>query len=124
MNNRRRLLIFQESPNPSNPTEPIYHAVNKLGLPICGAGPDMPSILDLPLRILRAFTEIFNDPRYKGWCVPSLLQSSWLAGWLAGWLAVAIVSAAPYKDPTVSGTFFAVVLEQVQGQVQGQGQGC
>ncbi|PTU22537.1 hypothetical protein P175DRAFT_0555208 [Aspergillus ochraceoroseus IBT 24754] len=103
MNNRRRLLIFQESPNPSNPTEPIYHAVNKLGLPICGAGPDMPSILDLPLRILRAFTEIFNDPRYKGW---------------------AIVSAAPYKDPTVSGTFFAVVLEQVQGQVQGQGQGC
>ncbi|KAH1470565.1 hypothetical protein KXW28_006794, partial [Aspergillus fumigatus] len=62
----RRLLIFQEARNPSNMSEIVYLPVNKLGLPICGSGPELPSILELPLRILRAFTEIFNQPKYKG----------------------------------------------------------
>jgi len=65
----RRLLIFQEARNPSNMSEIVYLPVNKLGLPICGPGPELPSILELPLRILRAFTEIFNQPKYKGWYV-------------------------------------------------------
>ena len=65
----RRLLIFQEARNPQNPSELIYLPVNKLGLPICGPGPELPSILELPLRILRAFTEIFNQPKFKGWYV-------------------------------------------------------
>lgn len=65
----RRLLIFQEARNPQNPSELVYVPVNKLGLPICGPGPDLPSILELPLRILRAFTEIFNQPKFKGWYV-------------------------------------------------------
>ncbi|KAM0105001.1 hypothetical protein ACP6JE_000326 [Aspergillus fumigatus] len=67
----RRLLIFQEARNPSNMSEIVYLPVNKLGLPICGSGPELPSILELPLRILRAFTEIFNQPKYKG-CYPAL----------------------------------------------------
>lgn len=29
----------------------------------------MPSILELPLRVLRVFTDIFNQPKYKGWYV-------------------------------------------------------
>lgn len=62
----RRLLIFQEARNPQS-SEMVYLPVNKLGLPICGPGPEMPSILELPLRALRAFTEIFNQPKYKGW---------------------------------------------------------
>jgi hypothetical protein len=65
----RRLLIFQEARNPANTAEIVYLPVNKLGLPICGPGPELPSILELPLRILRAFTEIFNQPKYKGWYV-------------------------------------------------------
>lgn len=65
----RRLLIFQEARNPQNPAEIVYLPLNKLGLPICGPGPELPSILELPLRILRAFTEIFNQPKFKGWCV-------------------------------------------------------
>lgn len=65
----RRLLIFQEARNPQNPSELVYLPVNKLGLPICGPGPELPSILELPLRILRAFTEIFNQPKFKGWYV-------------------------------------------------------
>jgi hypothetical protein len=65
----RRLLIFQEARNPQNTAEVIYLPVNKLGLPISGPGPELPSILELPLRILRAFTEIFNQPKYKGWYV-------------------------------------------------------
>lgn len=65
----RRLLIFQEGRNPQNPAEQVYLPVNKLGLPICGDGPDLPSILELPLRTLRVFTEIFNQPKYKGWYV-------------------------------------------------------
>lgn len=69
----RRLLIFQEARNPQNPAETVYLPLNKLGLPICGPGPELPSILELPLRILRAFTEIFNQPKFKGWCVFSSL---------------------------------------------------
>jgi hypothetical protein len=65
----RRLLIFQETRNPQNTAETVYLPVNKLGLPICGDGPELPSILELPLRILRVFTEIFNQPKYKGWYV-------------------------------------------------------
>lgn len=65
----RRLLIFQETRNPQNLAETIYLPVNKLGLPICGDGPEMPSVLELPLRVLRVFTDIFNQPKYKGWYV-------------------------------------------------------
>jgi hypothetical protein len=65
----RRLLIFQETRNPANAAEPVYLPVNKLGLPICGDGPELPSILELPLRVLRVFTDIFNQPKYKGWYV-------------------------------------------------------
>ncbi|KAJ5091857.1 hypothetical protein NUU61_006727 [Penicillium alfredii] len=93
----RRLLIFQETRNPHNAAELVYLPVNKLGLPICGDGPELPSILELPLRILRAFTEIFNQPKYKGW---------------------AILSAGPYRDISEEGKFFAVVLEQTQGQLE------
>jgi hypothetical protein len=65
----RRLLIFQETRNPANAAEPVYLPVNKLGLPICGEAPELPSILELPLRVLRVFTDIFNQPKYKGWYV-------------------------------------------------------
>lgn len=65
----RRLLIFQETRNPQNSAEIVYLPVNKLGLPICGDGPELPSILELPLRIVKVFTEIFNQPKYKGWYV-------------------------------------------------------
>lgn len=65
----RRLVIFQETRNPHNTAEVAYLPVNKLGLPICGDGPDLPSILELPLHILKAFTDIFNQPKYKGWYV-------------------------------------------------------
>jgi len=63
----RRLLIFQEARNPANTAEIAYLPVNKLGLPICGDGPVLPDLLELPLRIVKAFTEIFNQPKYKGW---------------------------------------------------------
>ncbi|EAW07790.1 uncharacterized protein ACLA_025070 [Aspergillus clavatus NRRL 1] len=86
----RRLLIFQEA---RNVNEVAYLPVNKLGLPICGPGPELPSILELPLRILRAFTEIFNQPKYKGW---------------------AVVAAGPYHDTSEEGKFYAVVLEQMK----------
>ncbi|KAJ5382945.1 hypothetical protein N7517_000856 [Penicillium concentricum] len=89
----RRLLIFQETRNPQNVAETIYLPVNKLGLPICGDGPELPSILELPLRVLRVFTDIFNQPKYKGW---------------------AVVSAGPYHDISEEGKFYAVVLEQTQ----------
>ncbi|KAG0155328.1 hypothetical protein PDIDSM_903 [Penicillium digitatum] len=89
----RRLLIFQETRNPQNVAETIYLPVNKLGLPICGDGPEMPSILELPLRVLRVFTDIFNQPKYKGW---------------------AVVSAGPYRDISEEGKFYAVLLEQTQ----------
>ena len=69
----RRLLIFQETRNPQNVAETVYLPVNKLGLPICGDGPEMPSILELPLRVLRVFTDIFNQPKYKGWYVLILI---------------------------------------------------
>ncbi|KAB8069079.1 hypothetical protein BDV29DRAFT_58401 [Aspergillus leporis] len=95
----RRLLIFQEARNPQNTAEVIYLPVNKLGLPISGPGPELPSILELPLRILRAFTEIFNQPKYKGW---------------------AIMSAGPYHDTSEEGKYYAVVLEHVQGNTQPQ----
>lgn len=65
----RRLLIFQETRNPQNTAETVYVPVNKLGLPICGEGPDLPSILELPLRVMKVFTDIFNQPKYKGWYV-------------------------------------------------------
>ncbi|CAG7923170.1 unnamed protein product [Penicillium olsonii] len=86
----RRLLIFQET-RPANATEQVYVPVNKLGLPICGDGPELPSILELPLRVLRVFTDIFNQPKYKGW---------------------AVLSAGPYYDTGEEGKFYAVVLEQ------------
>ncbi|EPS32223.1 hypothetical protein POX_d05612 [Penicillium oxalicum] len=98
----RRLLIFQETRNPLNTAEVAYLPVNKLGLPICGDGPDLPSILELPLHILKVFTEIFNQPKYKGW---------------------AVLSAGRYHDTSEEGKFYAVVLEQtpVPGQVQDHG---
>lgn len=72
----RRLLIFQEGRNPQNPSEQVFLPINKLGLPITGPGPELPSILELPLRILKAFTDIFNQPKYKGWYVPLLVPFS------------------------------------------------
>ncbi|KAL4924353.1 uncharacterized protein BDV17DRAFT_274675 [Aspergillus undulatus] len=128
----RRLLIFQEtplhqiqgqSPVAGNPLTPApygtgsaqqhqqpqftYIPINKLGLPVHGPG-SLPeglgvgSLLSLPLRVITAFTEIFNGVKYKGW---------------------AIVAAGPYNDPTLgvgspggvggAGKFYAVVLEQV-----------
>ncbi|KAJ5561973.1 hypothetical protein N7461_000734 [Penicillium sp. DV-2018c] len=92
MQTSRRLLIFQEARNPHNIAETVYLPVNKLGLPICGDGPELPSILELPLRVLRVFTELFNQPKYKGWSV---------------------LSAGPYHDTSEEGKFYAVVLEQV-----------
>ncbi|KAJ6190561.1 hypothetical protein N7519_000582 [Penicillium mononematosum] len=92
----RRLLIFQEARNPQNVAETVYIPVNKLGLPICGDGPELPSILELPLRVLRVFTDTFNQPKYKGW---------------------AVVSAGPYRDITEDGKFYAVLLEQTQHTV-------
>ena len=79
----RRLLIFQETRNPQNTAEIVYLPVNKLGLPICGDGPELPSILELPLRILKVFTDIFNQPKYKGWyvcCLPFLFESEFCFG--------------------------------------------
>lgn len=88
----RRLLIFQETPlqSPTNPLTPSpaahgiqyqqghaqfqYIPVNKLGLPVHGPG-SLPeglgvgSLLNLPLRVITAFTEIFNGVKYKGWYV-------------------------------------------------------
>lgn len=72
----RRLLIFQETRNPHNSAELVFQPVNKLGLPLCGDGPDLPSILELPLRILKACTEIFNQPKFKGWYVFLCLGAS------------------------------------------------
>lgn len=69
MSTSRRLLIFQEARNPHNTAETVFLPVNKLGLPICGRGPELPSLLELPLKTLKAFTEIFNQPKYKGWYV-------------------------------------------------------
>ncbi|CAG8887211.1 unnamed protein product [Penicillium egyptiacum] len=89
----RRLLIFRETRDPQNVAEIVYQPVNKLGLPICGDGPELPSILELPLRVLMVFTDIFNQPKYKGW---------------------AVVSAGPYRDISEEGKFYAVVLEQMQ----------
>ena len=71
---QRRLLVFQETRNPQNNAEIVYLPVNKLGLPICGDGPELPSILELPLRILKVFTDMFNQPKYKGWYVSSPLH--------------------------------------------------
>ncbi|RMJ25215.1 hypothetical protein PHISP_03905, partial [Aspergillus sp. HF37] len=87
----RRLLIFQEARNPQNASELVYLPVNKQGLPITGPGPELPSILELPLRILKAFTEIFNMPKYSGW---------------------AILAAGPYHDTSEEGKYYAVMLEQ------------
>ncbi|KAL4874817.1 hypothetical protein BJY04DRAFT_224657 [Aspergillus karnatakaensis] len=128
----RRLLIFQEVTTPSTGANPLtpsphtpglnssssqfqtqYTPVNKLGLPISGPG-SLPeglgvgSLLSLPLRVIMAFTEIFNGVKYKGW---------------------SIVAAGPYNDPTLgvsspggTGKFYAVVLEQVGGS-SGAGSG-
>ncbi|KAJ5637516.1 hypothetical protein N7520_000596 [Penicillium odoratum] len=89
----RRLLIFQEARNPQNTAEIVYLPVNKLGLPVCGDGPELPSILEMPLRSLRFFTELFNQPKYKGW---------------------AVLSAGKYHDTSEEGKFYAVILEQTQ----------
>ncbi|KAJ6145091.1 hypothetical protein N7470_008986 [Penicillium chermesinum] len=95
----RRLLVFQETRNPQNQSEIVYLPVNKLGLPICD-GPELPSILELPLRILKVFTEMFNQPKYKGW---------------------AVLSPVLTMTRQRRGSFYAVVLEQTL-QAQGQPQ--
>ncbi|KAL4865227.1 hypothetical protein BDV12DRAFT_174960 [Aspergillus spectabilis] len=134
MTTNRRLLIFQETsiPGTTNPLTPSPHTpspnlpssggqfqtqytpINKLGLPIAGPGslPEglgLGSLLSLPLRVIMAFTEIFNGVKYKGW---------------------AVVSAGPYNDPTLgvsspggTGKFYAVVLEQVGSSTGGTGSG-
>ncbi|KAL2011605.1 hypothetical protein VTN00DRAFT_4323 [Thermoascus crustaceus] len=87
----RRLLILKEMRNPHNQVETVYVTVNTHGLLICGSGPELPSLLDLPLRTLTGFTEMFNRSKYQNW---------------------AIVGAAPYHDTSEEGKFYAVVLEQ------------
>jgi hypothetical protein len=122
----RRLLIFQETRNPQNTAETVYLPVNKLGLPICGDGPELPSILELPLRILRVFTDIFNQPKYKGWyvCFACFSFSFHLDYSVVGLSVLiihrAVLSAGPYHDTSEEGKFYAVVLEQMQ-QVSVQG---
>ncbi|KAJ6156967.1 hypothetical protein N7497_005852 [Penicillium chrysogenum] len=69
----RRLLIFQETCKPAERRRDC-----------------------LPLRVLRVFTDIFNQPKYKGW---------------------AVVSAGPYRDVSEEGKFYAVLLEQTQNTV-------
>ncbi|KAJ5279822.1 hypothetical protein N7478_005194 [Penicillium angulare] len=102
-NPTRRLVIFEETRNPQNPVGIHYEPINKLGLPICGDAPELPSILELPLRTLIFFTDLFNLPKYKGW---------------------AVVGAGPYRDISYEGKFYAVILEQTQPpQVQPQVQG-
>ncbi|KAJ5098871.1 hypothetical protein N7532_005872 [Penicillium argentinense] len=112
----RRLLIFQETRNPQNTAEVAYLPVNKLGLPICGNGPDLPNILELPLRVVKAFTEIFNQPKYKGWYVYSPFFFHWLFSVAnhANYVR-SVLSAGPYHDKVEEGKFYAVVLEQTQG---------
>jgi len=92
----KRLLILQEAINPLNKAEPIYMFINAQGLPICGPGPELPSILELPLQTLKAFTNIFNGPKYQNW---------------------AIVGAGRYDKTSTEGKFYAVVLEQVRDQI-------
>lgn len=93
----RRLLIFREVPGPTTTTPTTtasttttapatttgHHAevanlvpVNTAGLPISSSVSTSASekedwISALPLRVIRAFTDIFNQPRYKNWFVLS-----------------------------------------------------
>ncbi|CRG85096.1 hypothetical protein PISL3812_02230 [Talaromyces islandicus] len=93
----KRLLIFQETKSPA--LESAYTPVNTLGLPIAGLGPYFPgcstTVSNLPLKVIKSFTEVFNSPRYKNW---------------------AVVAAGPYHDPSEDGKFYAVVLEQIKDQ--------
>ncbi|KAH8693170.1 hypothetical protein BGW36DRAFT_430908 [Talaromyces proteolyticus] len=93
----KRLLVFQETK--SSALEYAYAPVNAQGLPIAGEAPYFPgcstTISDLPVKVIRCFTEVFNSPRYKNW---------------------AIVAAGPYHDASEDGKFYAVVLEQVRDQ--------
>lgn len=66
----KRLLIFQETKDVTNKNESIFQPVNAAGLPISGPGPQMPSMLDLPLRLLKALTELLNHNKFKGWYAP------------------------------------------------------
>lgn len=147
----RRLLIFQETRNPQNSAEMVYLPVNKLGLPVCGDGPELPSILELPLRSLRFFTELFNQPKYKGWYVAFFcfvffefnrlhfvrllciffsvqgLQGQGLQcipNKLSNHDIRAVLSAGPYHDTSEEGKFYAVVLEQNQVHTHGQPEGA
>ncbi|KAL1853067.1 hypothetical protein Plec18170_005649 [Paecilomyces lecythidis] len=92
----KRLLIFQETKDVTNKNESIFQPVNAAGLPISGSGPQMPSMLDLPLRLLKALTELLNHNKFKGW---------------------ALLGAAPYHDVSEEGKFFAVILEQIRDPV-------
>lgn len=93
----RRLLIFREVPGPTTTTPARTGAtgttaagttggphaevanlvpVNTAGLPIASSVSTSTSeredwISALPLRVIRAFTDIFNQPRYKNWFVVS-----------------------------------------------------
>jgi hypothetical protein len=78
----KRLLIFRETKNPDNQGESVFTAVNTQGLPICGAAPyfgaqsSFGAVTELPLRVLKAFTEIFNTPKYKNWYVKAFVEIS------------------------------------------------
>ncbi|QKX56029.1 uncharacterized protein TRUGW13939_03129 [Talaromyces rugulosus] len=93
----KRLLILQETKSPA--LESAYVPINTLGLPIAGPGPYFPdcstTVSNLPLKVIKSFTEIFNSPRYKNW---------------------AVVAAGPYRDVSEDGKFYAVVLEQIRDQ--------
>lgn len=125
--------------------EYTYTPVNKLGLPVSGPG-SLPAglrleggsgLLGLPLRVIVAFTEIFNGVKYKGWFV-SLPHSLHFFLWgvdegLYGVMLIfsspssrAVIAAGPYDDPTLGGgmgKFYAVVLEKLDGGGSGSGTG-
>lgn len=65
----KRLLIFQKTKDPTNTYSTIFKLVNIAGLPISGPIPPMSSILELPLRLLKALTDLLGLVRFKGWYV-------------------------------------------------------
>ena len=71
------------------------------------------------------FTDIFNQPKYKGWYVVEFLSLSFFfsfAVWYHSDVKMdanlnrfrAVVSAGPYRDISEEGKFYAVLLEQTQ----------
>ncbi|RWQ93679.1 hypothetical protein C8Q69DRAFT_508907 [Paecilomyces variotii] len=92
----KRLLIFQKTKDPTNTYGTTFKLVNVSGLPISGPIPPMSSMLELPLRLLKALTDLLGLVRFKGW---------------------ALLGAAPYNDISEEGKFFAAIVEQIREPV-------